>query len=165
MELKKYILTQEGLSEYEAELKMRRTTKRAEIRDMIKVAKAQGDLSENAEYDAAKNEEASNEARIKELENIVNNAEVADENIGDKDTVNIGCTVRILDIEFNEEMEYRIVGSTEADILKGKISNESPVGSALIGAKKGNEVIADTDAGEIKFKILDVVKSSGKGKS
>lgn len=163
MEPKKFILTKEGLEELEAELKMRKTTKRAEIRDMIKVAKAQGDLSENAEYDAAKEEEGNNEARIRELDNIIKNAEVHDDTEGDKNAVNIGCTVKILDIEYNEELEYRIVGSTEADLMKGKISNESPVGAALIGSKKGDTVTANTDAGELKFKVLDIVKNSRKG--
>lgn len=162
MEPKKNILTKEGLEAYEEELKERRLVRRPEIANMLKEARAQGDLSENAELDAARDEQTANEARIKEIEEILKYAEIVDESEGDEDTVNIGCTVKILDIEFNEEMEFRIVGSTESDMLGGKISNESPVGSALIGAKAGDTVTAVTESGDLQYKVLEVHKSKGK---
>lgn len=162
MEAKKNILTKEGLDAYEAELKDRRLNKRPQIAEMLKEARAQGDLSENAELDAARDEQTYNEARIKEIEEILKNAEIVDENEGDSDTVSIGCTVKILDVEFNEEMEFRIVGSTESDAMNGKISNESPVGAAIIGAKAGDTVIANTDDGDIEYKVLEVIKTGKK---
>lgn len=162
MESKKYLLTKEGLDKLEAELQDLRLNKRDEIAEKLKVARAQGDLSENAEYDAAKDEQRDNEARIHEIEEILKNAEVIDEDEGDADTVNIGSSVKILDMEYDEELEYKIVGSTESDSLHGKISNESPVGAALIGAKTGDVVTATTDAGELQFKILEVKKSGNK---
>lgn len=164
MEPKKNLLTKEGLDALEAELTDLRINRRTEIAQKLKEARAQGDLSENAEYDAAKDEQRDIEARIEEIEQILKNVELVDEDEGDADTVNIGCTVKILDVEFNEEMEFRIVGSTEADSLNGKISNESPVGTALMGAKKGDTVVAVTDAGELEYKVLEVIRS-GKKKS
>ena len=139
VESKKHILTSKGMQALEDELQDLKVVKRKEIAQKIKEAREQGDLSENAEYDAAKDEQRSIEAKIEELEKIIRNAEVIDESSFDKDTVSIGSTVRFYDEEFEEELEYRIVGSTESDILKGLISNESP-GKALIGAKIGQVV-------------------------
>lgn len=127
MEAKKNILTYEGLKKYEDELENLKVVKRQEVAQKIKEARAQGDLSENAEYDAAKDEQRDIEARIDELEKILKNAEVIVEDEVDLDKINIGCQVKILDIEMNQELDYKIVGSTEANSLKGKISNESPV--------------------------------------
>ena len=126
----------------------------------IKEAREQGDLSENAEYDAAKDEQRDIEARIEELEKILKNAEVVVEDEVDLEKINIGCRVKILDMEYNEEMEYKIVGSTEANSLKGKISNESPVGKALIGAKVGDIVEVETQAGTITYKVLEIQRSN-----
>ena len=140
MEEKKNILTYEGLRRYEDELHDLKVVKRQEVAQKIKEAREQGDLSENAEYDAAKDEQRDIEARIEELEKILKNAEVVVEDEVDLEKINIGCRVKILDLEYNEELEYKIVGSTEANSLKGKISNESPVGKALIGAKVGDVV-------------------------
>ena len=146
-ETKKNILTYEGLKALEDELHELKVNRRREVAQKIKEAREQGDLSENAEYDAAKEEQRDK------------NAEVVDDNDGDSSVINVGCTVTIKDLEFNEEMEYKIVGSTEADSLKGKISNESPVGKALIGAQKGETVEVETPAGIIKYEILDFRKN------
>ena len=140
MQEKKNILTYEGLRKYEDELHDLKVVKRQEVAQKIKEAREQGDLSENAEYDAAKDEQRDIEARIEELEKILKNAEVVVEDEVDLDKINIGCQVKILDIEYSEELDYKIVGSTEANSLKGKISNESPVGKALIGHKVGDTV-------------------------
>ena len=153
---KKNILTYEGLMKYESELEHLKVVKRQEVAQKIKEAREQGDLSENAEYDAAKDEQRDIEARIEELEKILKNAEVVDEDEVDLDKINIGCMVKILDMEFNEELEYKIVGSTEANSLKGKISNESPVGKALMGQKVGTTVDVDTQAGVISYKVLEI---------
>ena len=134
VESKKHILTSKGMQALEDELQDLKVVKRKEIAQKIKEAREQGDLSENAEYDAAKDEQRSIEARIEELEKIIKNAEVIDESAIDNDTVSIGSTVKFYDEDFDEELEYRIVGSTESDILKGLISNESPLGKALIGS-------------------------------
>ncbi len=134
--------------------------KRKEVAEKIKEAREQGDLSENAEYDAAKDEQRDIEARIEELEKILKNAEVVVEDEVDLDKINIGCQVRILDMEFNEELEYKIVGSTEANSLKGRISNESPVGKALIGCKVGDQVEVETQAGMIQYKVLEIQRSN-----
>ena len=133
--------------------------RRQEVAQKIKEAREQGDLSENAEYDAAKDEQRDIEARIEELEKILKNAEVVDEDEVDLDKISIGCKIRILDIEFNEELEYKIVGSTEANSLKGKISNESPVGKALMGRKVGDKVDVDTQAGVISYKVLEIQRA------
>ena len=156
MEEKKNILTYEGLKKYEDELHELKVVKRKEVAEKIKEAREQGDLSENAEYDAAKDEQRDIEARIEALEKILKNAEVVVEEDVDLDKISIGCKVKILDLEFNEELEYKIVGSSEADSLKGKISNESPVGKALLGAKKGQTVSVETQAGVIKYKVLGI---------
>ncbi len=159
MEGKKNILTYEGLRKYEDELHNLKVVRRKEVAQKIKEAREQGDLSENAEYDAAKDEQRDIEARIEELEKILKNAEVVIEDEVDLDKVSIGCKVRILDLEYNEELEYKIVGSSEANSLKGKISNESPVGKALLGAKIGDNVSVDTQMGVVNYKILDIDKS------
>ena len=159
MEAKKNLLTREGLKKYEDELHELKVVKRQEVAQKIKEAREQGDLSENAEYDAAKDEQRDIEARIEELEKILKNAEVVDEDEVDLDKISIGCKIRILDIEFNEELEYKIVGSTEANSLKGKISNESPVGKALMGRKVGDTVEVDTQAGVIAYKGLEIQRA------
>ena len=156
---KKNILTYEGLMKYESELEHLKVVKRQEVAQKIKEAREQGDLSENAEYDAAKDEQRDIEARIEELEKILKNAEVVDEDEVDLDKINIGCMVKILDMEFNEELEYKIVGSTEANSLKGKISNESPVGKALMGQQVGATVAVDTQAGVISYKVLEIKRA------
>ncbi len=150
-ETKKNILTYEGLKALEDELHELKVNRRREVAQKIKEAREQGDLSENAEYDAAK-EQRDVELRIEEIDKILKNAEVVDDNDGDSSVINVGCTVTIKDLEFNEEMEYKIIGSTEADSLKGKISNESPVGKALIGAQKGETVEVETPAGIVHLR-------------
>ena len=159
MQEKKNILTYEGLKKYEDELQELKVVRRQEVAQKIKEAREQGDLSENAEYDAAKDEQRDIEARIEELEKILKNAEVVDEEEVDLEKINIGCKVRLLDVEFNEELEYKIVGSTEANSLKGKISNESPVGKALIGAKVGDSVAVETQAGTFTYKVLEIQRA------
>ncbi|MBO4616157.1 transcription elongation factor GreA [Lachnospiraceae bacterium YSD2013] len=159
MEAKKNILTYEGLTKYEEELQDLKVRRRKEVAQKIKEARELGDLSENAEYDAAKDEQRDIEARIEELEKILKNAEVVVEDEVDSSKINVGCKVKILDIEFNEEVEYKIVGSSEANSLKGMISNESPVGKALIGHKKGETVTVETQMGSIKYKILSIQRS------
>ena len=160
MEAKKNILTYEGLKKYEEELQELKVVKRREVAEKIKEAREQGDLSENAEYDAAKDEQRDIEARIEELEKILKNAEVVDEDEVDLERINIGCKVKILDVEYNEELEYKIVGSTEANSLKGKISNESPVGKALIGKKVGDSITVETQAGAFQYKVLEIQRSN-----
>ena len=135
MEDKGVIVSKEGFEKLEKELDYLRTTKRAEIAEKIKVALGFGDLSENSEYDEAKNAQAENEIKIVDLENKLRYAKIIDESEIDTKTVQVGNTVKILDIEFNEELEYTIVGSTEVDLAKNRISNVSPIGAALIGAK------------------------------
>ena len=157
---KKNLLTDKGLKKLEDELQELRVVKRKEVAQKIKEAREQGDLSENAEYDAAKDEQRDIEARIEELEKILKNAEVVDEDEVDLERINIGCRVKILDIEYNEELEYKIVGSTEANSLKGKISNESPVGKALIGAKVGDVINVETPAGVFQYKVLEIQRSN-----
>ena len=160
MEEKKNILTYEGLKKLEDELQDLKVVRRKEIAEKIKEAREQGDLSENAEYDAAKDEQRDIEARIEELEKILKNAEVVVEDEVDLDRINIGCQVKILDLEYEEELDYKIVGSTEANSLKGKISNESPVGKALIGARVGDVVEVETQAGVLKYKVLEIERSN-----
>lgn len=158
-EVKKNVMTYEGLKALEAELEDLKVNRRKEVAQKIKEAREQGDLSENAEYDSAKEEQREIEARIEELDAILKNAEVADADDDAKgDVITVGSTVKIYDEEFEEEIEYKIVGSTEANILQGKISNESPVGKALIGKKKNQKVTVETATGVLKFKILKVTK-------
>lgn len=157
---KKNILTYEGLRLLEEEIQNLKLVKRKEVAQKIKEAREQGDLSENAEYDAAKDEQREIEARIEEIDKILKNAEVVVEDEVEVDVINIGCKVKILDLEYNDEMEYKIVGSTEANSLKGKISNESPVGKALIGARIGDIVNVETHSGELQYKILEIQRSN-----
>lgn len=159
MEEKKTILTYAGLKKLEEELETLKVVRRKEVAQKIKEAREQGDLSENAEYDAAKDEQRDIELRIEELEKILKNAEVVVEDEVDLETINIGCTVTVYDNEFEEEIEFKIVGSTEANSLQGKISNESPVGRALIGRKIGDTVEVETQAGVIEYKVLKIDKS------
>lgn len=159
METKKTILTYAGLKKLEEELEHLKVVKRKEVAGKIKEAREQGDLSENAEYDAAKDEQRDIEARIEELEKILKNAEVVVEDEVDLETINVGCTVSVYDKEFEEEMEFKIVGSTEANSLQGKISNESPVGRALIGCKVGDVVSIETQAGMIEYEVLKIDRS------
>ena len=158
MEEKDVILTQEGYDNLDKELNYLKTEKRAEIAERIKVALGFGDLSENSEYDEAKNAQAENEGKIAELENKLRHAKIIDEKEIDTDTVQVGNTVKVLDMEFNEEIEYTIVGSTEVNLAENKISNESPLGSALLGAKKNHVVDVNAPAGIMKYKILDITK-------
>ena len=157
---KKNLLTYQGLQKLESELQDLKVVKRKEIAQKIKEAREQGDLSENAEYDAAKDEQRDIEARIEEIEKILRHAEVVVEDEEDLDKISVGCQVRILDCEFDEELEYKIVGSTEANSLKGKISNESPVGKALLGAKVGDIVNVETQAGVLQYKVLEIQRSN-----
>ena len=157
---KKNILTYEGLKKLEAELEDLKVVRRKEVADKIKEAREQGDLSENAEYDAAKDEQREIEARIEEIEKILKNADVVVEEDVDEDVIGIGCKVKIFDMEFEEEMEFRIVGSTEASSLQGKISNESPVGKALYRHKVGDVVSVETPAGVMEYKILEIQKAN-----
>ncbi len=158
-EMKKNILTEEGLKALEDELQDLKLNRRKEVAQKIKEARELGDLSENAEYDAAKEEQRDIELRIEEIDKILKNAELVTDDDVDSSVINIGCTVRIKDLEFDEELEYKIVGSTEANSLKGKISNESPVGKALIGAKVGQKVEVETPSGVIEYKILEITKN------
>ena len=157
---KKNILTYAGLKQLEEELQDLKLNRRKQVALKIKEAREQGDLSENAEYDAAKDEQRDIEARIEEIDKILKNAEVVVEDEVDVGTINIGCMVRILDMEFDDIHEYKIVGSTEANILKGKISNESPVGRALIGAKLGQVIDVETQSGVIQYKVLEIQKTN-----
>lgn len=159
MESKKIIMTYAGLKNLEDELENLKVVKRKEVAQKIKEAREQGDLSENAEYDAAKDEQRDIEARIEELEKILKNVEVVVEDEVNLDKISIGCTVAVYDEEFEEEMEFSIVGSTEANSLQGKISNESPVGKALIGRKVGDTVVVETQVGEISYKVLRIERS------
>ncbi len=156
----KTFLTYQGLQKLEAELQDLKVVRRKEVAQKIKEAREQGDLTENAEYDAAKDEQRDIEARIEEIEKILKNVEVVVEEEVDLDQINVGCNVRILDCEYNDEIEYDIVGTTEADSLSGKISNESPIGRALIGAKVGDIVSVEAPIGEVKYEILEIQKSN-----
>ena len=160
MEEKKNLLTYAGLKALEEELHDLKVIKRKEVAQKIKEAREQGDLSENAEYDAAKDEQRDIEARIEQIEKILKNAEVVVEEEVDLDKISVGCQVKVLDEEYEEEMEFKIVGSSEANSLKGKISNESPVGRALLGHSVGDEIIVETQAGEMKYKVLGIQRSN-----
>ena len=156
---KKNIMTYAGLKKLEDELQDLKVNRRQEVAQKIKEAREQGDLSENAEYDAAKDEQRDIEARIEELEKILKNAEVIDEDDVALDTISVGCCVTLLDVEFDDEMQFKIVGSTEANSLKGYISNESPIGQALLGKKKGAIVEVDSPAGMVQYKIMEIERS------
>ena len=158
MDEKEVLLTQKGYDNLESELNYLRTEKRAEIAERIKVALGFGDLSENSEYDEAKTAQAENEVKIAELENKLRHAKIIDEQDIDTETVQVGNIVKVLDLEFNEKIEYTIVGSTEVDLLENKISNESPLGIALLGAKRNNIVEVNAPAGVAKYKILSIKK-------
>ena len=157
---KKHILTYAGLKQYEDELQNLKVVRRKEVAQKIKEAREQGDLSENAEYDAAKEEQRDIELRIEELEKLLKNAEVVVEEEIDVNKINIGCKVKLLDVEYDEEMEFYIVGSTEANSLQNKISNEAPVGRALIGKSVGDVVDVETQAGIIQYKVLEIQRVS-----
>ena len=157
---KKNILTYAGLKKYEEELADLKLNRRKEVAQKIKEAREQGDLSENAEYDAAKDEQRDIELRIEELEKLLKNAEVVVEDEIALDKINVGCQVKVYDVEYDEEIEFKIVGSTEANSLQNKISNESPVGRALLGRKAGETVEVETQAGVIEYKILEIQRVS-----
>jgi len=154
---KKTVLTQEGLKKLEAELQDLKLVRRKDVAGKIKEARGQGDLSENAEYDAAKDEQAEIEARIGTIEKLLANAEVIVEDDLDKDNIGVGSKVKLLDMEFNEEVEYFIVGSTEADPISGRISNESPLGMALLRRNRGETISVEAPDGVIQYQILDIV--------
>ena len=147
------------LGEKEDELQDLKVVQRKAIAQKIKEAREQGDLSENAEYDAAKDEQRDIEARIEQIEKILKNAEVVVEDEVDLDKISVGCVVKVLDVEFDEEEEFKLVGSSEANSLNGKISNESPVGKALIGARVGDTIQVETQAGTIEYKVLEIQRS------
>jgi len=157
-ENKEILLTQEGYDNLEKEVEYLKTEKRAEIAERIRVALGFGDLSENSEYDEAKNAQAANETKIVELENKLRYAKIIDESEVDTKTVQIGNIVKVHDEEFDEDIEYTIVGSTEVDLAQNKISNESPLGAALLGAKKGATITVEAPAGVMKLKILAIKK-------
>ena len=154
---KKHILTYAGLKQYEDELQNLKVVKRKEVAQKIKEAREQGDLSENAEYDAAKDEQRDIETQITELEAILSNAEIIQDNDKSTDRVKMESVVKLHDIEYDEDIEYVIVGSSEADSLNNKISNESPLGAALIGKKVGEIVKVEAPAGEIEYKIVEII--------
>ncbi len=155
---KKNLMTYEGLKKLEDELQDLKVVRRKEVAQKIKEAREQGDLSENAEYDAAKDEQRDIEARIEEIEKILKNAEVADDDTDNQGAANIGCVVTVLDMEYDEEIDFKLVGSTEAKSLENKISNESPLGKALIGKVAGDVVEVDTMAGVTKYKVIKVAR-------
>ena len=159
MEEKKNLLTREGIQKYEEELAHLKETRRKDIAEKLKDARAQGDLSENAEYDAAKDEQRDIEARIYELEQLLKNAEIADEDDTDNKKISFGMTVVVIDLETKEEETYTIKGATEANSLQGTISNESPLGKALIGAKKNQTVEVECPAGVLKYKVKSFYKA------
>ncbi|MBQ6470251.1 MAG: transcription elongation factor GreA [Lachnospiraceae bacterium] len=156
---KKNVMTYEGLKALENELEELRTVRRKEVSQKIKEAREQGDLSENAEYDAAMDEQRDIEARIEEIQKILKHAEVIDEEEVSTDAVGIGCRVTVFDLEYEEELEFAIVGSTEANSRSGKISNESPVGKALMGAKVNDVVTVVMPGGEAKYKVLKIERN------
>ena len=159
MAVEKKILTYAGLRALEDELENLKVVKRKEVAVKIREAREQGDLSENAEYDAAKDEQRDIETRIEEIEKILKHAEVVVEDEVDLDQISVGCTVVLYDKEFEEEVEYKIVGSTEANSLAGKISNESPLGKALMGRKVGDNVEVNAQAGVIEYEVLKIDRS------
>lgn len=159
MEEKKNLLTYAGLKKLEEELHDLKVVKRKEVAEKIKEAREQGDLSENAEYDAAKDEQRDIEARIEEIEKILKNAEVVVEDEVDLDKISVGCKVKVHDFEFEEDIELKIVGSTEANSLEGKISNESPVGKALMGRHKGDVVEVEMPSGVMQYKVLEIQRN------
>ena len=159
VEEKKTLLTYSGLKQYQEELDYLKIVRRKDVAEKLKVAREQGDLSENAEYDAAKDEQSDIENRIDQLERLLKNVEVITDDDVDSDKVGVGTRVKVRDLEYKEDMEFDIVGTEQADSLEGKISNESPLGMALLGAKKNQTVTVDAPSGQIKYKILSVEKS------
>ena len=153
---KQNLLTDEGLKTYEEELEYLKTVKRKEVAEKIKVALSFGDLSENSEYDEAKNDQAILEARISQIEDILKNAKIIDESELNNELIHIGSLVKLRDCEFDEEVEYQLIGSNEANPFEGKLSDESPVGSALLGHRVGDTVEVDTPDGTIKFVVLEI---------
>jgi transcription elongation factor GreA len=158
MATKPIVITDEGLKKMTEELEYLKNVKRKEVIEAISKARSFGDLSENSEYDEAREEQGRVEAQIKHLEDILKNARVISDSDISTDVVNVGTKVKVLDIEFDEEIEYTIVGSTEADPINRKLSDQSPIGTALIGAKVGEEVVAETPSGELRFRILEITK-------
>ena len=156
---KKNLMTYAGLKKLEDELHDLKVVRRKEVAEKIKEAREQGDLSENAEYDAAKDEQRDIEARIEELEAILKNAEVVVEDEADTEKINVGCKILVWDEEFEEEVEFKIVGSTEANSLQGKISNESPLGKALMGRKVGDEISVEAPVGMMSYKVLKIERN------
>lgn len=156
MAAKPTFVTEEGLQKIKDELEYLKVTKRKEVAEALKQAKAFGDLSENSEYDEAKNEQAEVERHIAELEDILNNFEII-KATKKKNKIQVGSSVKVFDLEFEEEEVYTIVGSTESDPLENKISDESPIGKALLGAKPGEEVQAETPGGTVKMKVLEIL--------
>lgn len=155
---KQVILTDEGLKNYENELEQLKTVKRKEVAEKIKVALSFGDLSENSEYDEAKNEQAILEARISQIESILKNAKIIDESEISLSHVHVGSKIKVHDFDFDEDVEYLIVGASEADPFNGKLSDESPVGQALIGHAVGDVVEVETPDGMVKFEIISIGK-------
>lgn len=156
---KKNLMTYAGLKKLEDELHNLKVNRRREVAEKIKEAREQGDLSENAEYDAAKDEQRDIETRIEELEAILKNAEVVVEDEADTEKINVGCKVNVLDMEFDEEVTFQIVGSTEANSLQNMISNESPLGKALMGSKVGDLVDVEAPVGTMQYKILKIERN------
>ena len=155
---KQIVLTNEGLKKLENELQLLKTVKRKEIADKIKIALSFGDLSENSEYDEAKNEQAFVESRILQIENMLKNVKILDTTDLSTETISMGCKVKVLDIEYNEEISYQIVSSAESNPDENKISDESPIGKALISKKVGEIIDVEIPAGMIQLKILDITK-------
>lgn len=151
-----HVLTPEGKKQLEEKLNYYKTVRRVEVSKKIGIAREFGDLSENSEYDAAKDEQAQIEAEIAEMESILLNAEVIDKKKINNDVVSVGCKVKLYDMDFDEDVEYRITGSSESDPRNGVISNVSPVGKALIGHKKGETVVVKTPGGDTSYKIVSI---------
>ena len=156
----KQMYTKQGYQDLVDELKYLKLTRREEIKEQIAVARGFGDLSENAEYDEARNEQAKVEARIQELEALIENAEIIDESNMDVRAISLGSVVKLFDEDFEEEITYSIVGSNQADPLEQKISDQSPIGRALMGKKAGDKVTVTAPAGELHFKVLEVTRAN-----
>ena len=159
MEDRSIVLTEDGYKKLEEELALLKGPKKMEVAERIKIAREFGDISENSEYDEAKNEQALLESKILELENTLRHAKVVDNDDVSTKKVGVGTTVKLYDFEFKEEVEYSLVGAAEVDIIAGKISNESPVGKALIGKKQNEEVFVETPGGLAKYKIISIERS------
>ncbi len=155
----KQMYTRQGYQELLDELSYLKLTRREEIREQIEIARGFGDLSENAEYDEARNEQGKNEARIAELEALIANAEVIDETVMDTRTISLGSEVKLLDEDEGEELTYSIVGSNQADPLEGKISDQSPIGRGLMGKRAGEKITVETPSGERHFTIREVARA------